>query len=531
MLILQHISYTYPGGDPLFDHIDLSVQRHQKIALVGHNGAGKSTLLKLISGELKPLSGIIIRDVIPYVVPQVFGQYDQLTIAEVLKVDRKLHALQSILAGEVTDAHFEILNDDWTIEERCLEALRYWKLGHLHLSQKMETLSGGQKTKVFLAGISIHQPELILLDEPGNHLDTGSRELLYELLRSTASGWIMVSHDRQLLGLPDTICELGKAGLVTYGGNYDFYAEQKKIAQEALSQELHSREKELRKAKEKARETLERQQRLDARGKKKQEKAGVARIMMNTLRNNAENSTAKVKTVHAEKIGNIGEELKTLRAAMPDMDKMKLGFRHPDLHKGKRLWTAVNVNFRYDNGNQWKDNLDITILSGDRIAVRGDNGSGKTTLMKLIMGLLQPTCGTVMNAAGKVTYIDQDYSLINNKISVYEQAQLYNDGDLQESEIKTRLNRFLFPKEAWNKPCAALSGGERMRLALCCITISNHPPDMLLLDEPTNNLDMESVAILVAAVQHYNGTLIVVSHDRYFLEAVNIEREIWLNKS
>src|SRR5690606_20503874 len=144
------------------------------------------------------------------------------------------------------EAHFNTLNDDWTIEDRCNEALQYWQIRDLDLSQKMETLSGGQKTKVFLAGIFIHQPELVLLDEPSNHLDIAGRQLLYDFIQSTKSTLIIVSHDRKLLNLLDIICELNKNGIKVYGGNYDFYLEQKEIETNALNQDIQSKEKALK---------------------------------------------------------------------------------------------------------------------------------------------------------------------------------------------------------------------------------------------------------------------------------------------
>lgn len=230
MLILQQLSYLHPNRELLFSTIDLTVNNRDKIALIGNNGAGKSTLLRIIAGELEPHEGKVICDTSPYYIPQLFGQYNELTIAEALRIDTKLAALKEILAGNVTEHNLNVLNDDWTIEERCQEALQYWQLQELDLSQKMTALSGGQKTKVFLAGIHIHQPQLVLLDEPSNHLDTAGRELLYQFIETTNSSLIVVSHDRKLLNLLNTVCELSKWGLTIYGGNYDFYYEQKQIA-------------------------------------------------------------------------------------------------------------------------------------------------------------------------------------------------------------------------------------------------------------------------------------------------------------
>jgi ATPase subunit of ABC transporter with duplicated ATPase domains len=529
MLILQNISYLHTNRDLLFDKITFTAHQQEKIALIGNNGVGKSTLLKIIAGELQASAGSLKTDAKPYYVPQIFGQFNHFTVAEALQVGDKLNALKEILHGNVTEENLEMLNDDWTIEERCNEALEYWQLTDLDLSQKLESLSGGQKTKVFLAGISIHQPELILLDEPSNHLDLAARKLLYNFIQNTSGTLIIVSHDRKLLNLLSTVYELSKHGITVYGGNYDFYAEQKQIENNALQQDIHSKEKALRKAKEKERETLERQQKLDARGKKKQEKAGVSRIMMNTLRNNAENSTSKTKSIHAEKIGGISQELQELRSGLPDIDKMKFGFDNTELHKGKILFTATELNYGYGETLLWKENLNFQILSGERLVLKGSNGSGKTTLIKIITGKIAPTQGSIYKAEAKIVYIDQDYSLIENEITVYEQAQKFNVSGLQEHDIRMRLNRFLFSQNELEKPCSALSGGEKMRLMLCCLTINNQAPDIIILDEPTNNLDIQNIEILTAAVNEYAGTLIVVSHDEAFLERIDIESCLELN--
>lgn len=529
MLILQNISYLHTNRDLLFDKITFTANQQEKIALIGNNGVGKSTLLKIIAGELQASAGSLKTYTKPYYVPQIFGQFNHFTIAEALQVEDKLDALKEILNGNVTEENLEILNDDWTIEDRCNEALEYWQLTDLDLSQKLENLSGGQKTKVFLAGISIHQPGLILLDEPSNHLDLAARKLLYHFIQNTSGTLIIVSHDRKLLNLLNTVYELSKHGITVYGGNYDFYAQQKQIENNALQQDIHSKEKALRKAKEKERETLERQNKLDSRGEKKQKKAGVSRIMMNTLRNSAENSTAKTKGVHAEKIGGISQELQGLRSGLADIDKMKFGFDNTELHKGKILFTATDLNYAYGETSLWKENLNFQILSGERLVLKGSNGSGKTTLIKIIKGKIVPTQGSIYKADAKIVYIDQDYSLIQNELTVYEQVQKFNVSGLQEHDIRMRLNRFLFSQNELEKPCSALSGGEKMRLMLCCLTINNQAPDIIILDEPTNNLDIQNIEILTAAVNEYEGTLIVVSHDEVFLEQIDIKHYVELS--
>lgn len=528
MIQLHKISYALPNKEVLFDNISFIANSHSKTALIGHNGAGKSTLLRIIAGELMPSEGQVSVSANAYYLPQLVGQYNHLSVAQALKVEGKLQALDQITNGSANEAHFESLNDDWTIEERCKEALHFWQLGRVDLQQKMETLSGGQKTKVFLAGISIHQPDLVLMDEPSNHLDGRGRQLLYDFVASTKTTLLIVSHDRKLLNLLDSMFEISKRGIAVYGGNYDFYTEQKRVEREALHQDVQSKEKALRKAKEKERETLQRQNKLDNRGKGKQEKAGIARIMMNTLRNSAENSTSKLKGVHAEKIDDISQQLQELRSELPDISKIKLDIEQSSLHARKVLLTATHLNHRYHQPLIWEKGLTFQITSGERIALKGENGAGKTTLIHLMLGWLAPEVGTLSRADAKWLYIDQDYSLIDNRLHVYEQAERFNHGALQEHEIKTRLNRFLFDKNDWDKPCQGLSGGERMRLLLCCLTISQQSPDVILLDEPTNNLDLHNIEILTAAIRDYQGTLIVVSHDDTFLEEVNITRTIEL---
>ena len=529
MLTIQNLSYTHPNKELLFGNINLTVNNHEKIALIGNNGVGKSTLLRIIAKELIPCEGQLNLESESYYIPQIFGQFNHLTLAQALMVEDKLNALKGILDGNANEENFSVLNDDWTIDVRCTEALKHWQLSGLDLSQSMETLSGGEKTKVFLAGILIHQPELVLLDEPSNHLDSAGRELLYEYIESTKDTLIIVSHDRKLLNLLNTVCELNPGGIKVYGGNYDFYKEQKQIEINALNQDIQSREKALKNAREKERETLERQRKLDSRANKGASKAGLSKMAINTMKNSAELSTAKIAGVHTEKIGSISRELFQLRSSLSDTDQMKLGFDNSRLHKGKNLFACESINISYNrNAWLWQENLNIQIVSGERIAIYGANGAGKTSLIKVILGRLKPHMGKVYISDNKSVYLDQDYSLINNELSVYEQAQQFNNSALQEHEVKIRLNRFIFAPDQWDKPCRNLSGGERMRLMLCCLSIANQAPDIIVLDEPTNNLDIQNIEILTNAINEYQGTLLVVSHDESFVEQIKVRRRIVL---
>jgi ATPase subunit of ABC transporter with duplicated ATPase domains len=460
-------------------------------------------------------------------VPQILGQFDRMTVARALGISEKLQALRAILSGDASEAHLQTVGDDWAFEEEAGAALAAWGL-EVELTRPMASLSGGQKTKVFLAGVTLHNPGLILLDEPTNHLDLAGRERLGELVRSHPGTVILVSHDIALLNLVDMIYEITAEGLRGYGGNYTFYAVQKQTEQDALQRDIRGKEADLRKAREKQREITERKQKLDARGKKKQTKAGVARIMMNTLRNNAEKSSSRIKDMHAEKLSGLKDSLIRMKGSLDDAGAIRFSFDDSVLHRGKMLFRARQINHDYGGGSLWKENLDLEITSGERIALQGMNGSGKSTLLRIILGEVVPKTGTVQAGFTRARYIDQDYSLIRAECSVFDQACTFNHSGLRDHEVKTRLMRFLFAQNDWDKPCAALSGGEKMRLALLCVTIAGGAPEMLLLDEPTNNLDIRHLEILADAVGEYRGTLVMVSHDKHFISRSGISRTISL---
>ena len=231
---IQQISYIHPDKEVLFSDLNFAISKGQKLGLVGNNGCGKSTLLQIIAGQLSPSSGVIVRLDDLYYIPQHFGQYDSLTIAQALQIERKQQALHAILSGDASNENFVILDDDWNIEERSIAALDLWGLGQFTLSYPMNLLSGGEKTRVFLAGMDIHHPSVVLMDEPTNHLDSSGRQRLYDWVEKYRSTLLVVSHDRTLLNLLPEICELEKHQINYYGGNYEFYKEQKTLMQEAL---------------------------------------------------------------------------------------------------------------------------------------------------------------------------------------------------------------------------------------------------------------------------------------------------------
>ena len=562
---IQQISYIHPDKEVLFSDLNFAISKGQKLGLVGNNGCGKSTLLQIIAGQLSPSSGVIVRPDELYYIPQHFGQYDSLTIAQALRIERKQQALHAILSGDASNENFVVLDDDWNIEERSIATLDLWGLGQFTLSYPMNLLSGGEKTRVFLAGMDIHHPPVILMDEPTNHLDSSGRQRLYDWVEKCRSTLLVVSHDRTLLNLLPEICELEKHQINYYGGNYEFYKEQKTLMQEALQQRIEEKEKALRIALKVARETAERRDKQNVRGEKNHIKKGVPRIVLNALQGKSEKSTSKLNSTHQEKAEKLTDERNQLRSSLSPTATLKTDFNSSSLHTGKILVTAKEVNFGYhpnsinshiqmnneanlaDTGNHpspdsndiqdnsdfkqqlWQTPISFQLKSGDRLRIEGANGSGKTTLLKLITGQLRPQEGNLTRMEFTYVYLNQEYSIIDNRNSILEQAYAFNNRNLPEHEIKTILNRYLFPASEWDKSCRKLSGGEKMRLAFCCLMISNNTPDMFILDEPTNNLDIQSIEIITATIKNYTGTVIVISHDDYFIQEIGIEQRILLS--
>ncbi|MCM1331765.1 MAG: ATP-binding cassette domain-containing protein [Bacteroides sp.] len=527
-LQVQALSYCHPDKDILFQNINFSISRGEKCAIIGDNGIGKSTLLKIIAGAIPPSSGKVLFDEPPYVVPQHFGQFNEMTVAEAIGVSHKLNALASILDGKGTEEDFTTLNDQWDILDRFAESFAHWHIPHITPHMKMGALSGGEKTKVFLAGIALLHPLIILLDEPTNHLDITGRRLLYEFIRDTNITTVIVSHDRVLLDMLSSIYEMSSQGITFYPMCYSDYKECVDNEMAAKAAQIQNRQKELAKAEKMAQKTMERQQKHASRGEKKSSQKCLARISKGNLHNRSENSTSRLKKALQEKLQGMDQPLSEIRTSISRTPSIKIKIDDATLSHSRRLVEATGVTYAFhDRNTLWQNEpLTFSIFSGERIRIQGDNGSGKSTLLKLITGELQPATGTLFRTTPlNILYLDQEYSCLDEELSVY--GIMENSGSLKpEHELKMLLNRFSFPAATWDKKCAGLSGGERMKLALCRLLAFDNAPDIIIADEPTNNLDISSIEILTDTLARYNGTLLIVSHDTRFIDEISIHRTI-----
>ena len=401
----------------------------------------------------------------PYYVPQQTDIRSE-SVGRTLGVAEKLDALRAICDGSANPDHYDTLADDWDIESRCRSALDAWGLPHVELTASTDSLSGGEKTRLSLAGLTIHRPAIVLLDEPTNHLDRTGRDRLYDYIRTCKATLIVVSHDTYLLNLLDRTCELSKKGLKTYGGNYNFYREQKRIEDSALEQRIDSEQAALRLARKKAQEIAERQQKRFNQGERNKDR--LPRILRKGAKDRGETTISKLREKHSDIVGLNEKRLNDLRRQRGTACRFKIDFDDALLHNGKLLIAADGVNFGYDRERPlWRMPLDLEIRSGERIRLTGNNGSGKTTLVRLLTGELFPTAGEIRRTDFSYVCLDQEYSLVDTPQTVLELAQKYNRSNLCDHEIKMRLKRALFAADTWDTSCNALSGGEKSGRASC----------------------------------------------------------------
>lgn len=526
-LIVRSLNYVHPDNAELFHDLNFILNDGEKAALVGINGAGKSTLLRIVSGKLELTSGEIIHSEIPWYVPQHLGEFDSWSVARVLEADKKLDALHAILGGDTDPQHFTALDDDWDIENKVRRTLEKWELGDIDENRLMGSLSGGQKTKVFLSAMDMNSPNLILLDEPSNHLDIKTRMKLYSMILQSKSTMLIVSHDRTLLNLMNKTLELGEKGMEVFGGNFDFFQQKKMEKVSALRARLNEQSKALKAYEKKATDMAGQRAQQELKGRSAGLSNSIPRIIAGGLKNKAERSTARMLQAHEEKIATLLQSIEETQAKIQEYETLRIDISTPEIMPGKLLIDMADVNFKYSNSYLW-NHLSFQIKSGERVQIEGGNGSGKTTLLKIITRELAPLEGRYHSADFSYFYLDQNYSMIDPKLTVFEQIQEYNRRGLDEDGLTEVLVCSQFKPATFDKKCAGLSGGERMKLSLSCLMVSHQAPEVLILDEPTNNLDIQSLEVLTLAVKNFQGTLLVISHDDYFIREIGIDYSISL---
>ncbi|MGH6908762.1 MAG: ABC-F family ATP-binding cassette domain-containing protein [Phenylobacterium sp.] len=520
---LDSLSYRTPEGRSLFENLTLAFGA-ERTGLVGRNGVGKTTLLRLIMGELVPAAGSVTVRGRVGVLRQAVQPPPGASVADLLGVAEALARFARIADGGGSED--DLAEADWGLEARLAAALGEVGLDGLALDRPAASLSGGQVTRAALAGLLALEPDLLILDEPTNNLDAQARALVARVLGGWRGGAIVVSHDRELLRRMDRIVELSGLGAKVYGGNYDLYSERKAAEEAAAARDLADAERTQARVAREVQQAAERKARRDAAGKRFAAKGSEPRIVLGAMAERAEGSGGRESRL-ADRLRT--EAAAGLAQAQGKVERLrKLGFELPasGLAVGKTVLAFEEVGFGYPGGLPILQDVSLRIVGPERVAVSGPNGTGKTTLIRLAAGELQPTAGRVVRGAA-IAFLDQQTAMLRPDETLVEAFRRLNPQS-GENAARAALARFLFRNVAADKLAASLSGGERLRAALACTLMAERPPQLLILDEPTNHLDLDSIEAVEAALSGYDGALLLVSHDRDFLAAVGVEREISL---
>lgn len=504
MIRLENTSIIFQGR-PLFSGINWQITERSRVGLVGVNGSGKSTILKILAGYQEVESGRVVQAknfTIGYLPQELQGSSERVVFEEALsgcgsaqslqrKLDEVADAMQK--ADSASDEYSELVlefgrlqrlyeeADGFSADSKTARVLQGLGVPQEWWQRSMNQLSGGWQMRVHLARLILSAPSLLLLDEPTNHLDVESILWLSSFLRSSGGGLILISHDRYFLDENvNEIVEIWGGKLHFYAGNYSFYRNEKEKRLELLRNAFVNQQEE-----------IERVQSFIDRFRYKASKARQVQSRINTLE-------------RMERI-ELPQDTAQIRLHIPDAPR-----------SGRVVMESKNLGHHYSEKFVFQ-NLNFQLERGNKIALAGVNGAGKTTLLKILAGQMQPAEGQVETGhnvypAYYAQMVTDQLNLQNTVLQEISRSATNED----ETRLRTVLGSFLFSGDDVYKKISMLSGGEKSRVSLAKILLK--PSNLLLLDEPTNHLDMQSKEILLRALQEYEGTILFISHDRYFMD-------------
>lgn len=494
LIQLQGVDFSI-GGPLLLQHVDLSIETNERVCIVGRNGEGKSTLMKLIAGELhaddgevRVQNGVVVARMAQEVPHGTEGSVFDVVAEGLGDLGRLLARYHHLLEEGDFDALGDVQHQieaqhGWDLDRRVGDVISQLELPG---ETDFAALSGGMKRRVLLAQALVRKPDVLLLDEPTNHLDIEAIGWLETFLKQFAGSIIFVTHDRSFLrALATRIVEIDRGSLTDWPGDYDNYLRRREERLHAESQANALFDKKL------AQEEVWIRQGIKARRTRNEGRVRALKALRNE------------RSERRNLNGNVRMNAANAQAS------------------GKKVIDLKNVHQAYD-GRVLIEDLSTTILRGDRIGIIGPNGAGKSTLLKIMLGELQPLRGTAeLGTSIQIAYFDQHRLQLNDSLNALDnvaEGREYIELNGQRKHIIGYLQDFLFSPERARAPITRLSGGERNRLLLA--KLFAQPSNLLVMDEPTNDLDVETLELLEELLTDYQGTLLLVSHDRAFLDNV-----------
>jgi len=556
-IVCSDLSFSWPDGEPVLSGLTVSFGPG-RTGLIGVNGSGKSTLLRLIAGELRPGSGLVRAGGDVGYLPQAITLGTRRSVSDLLGITAVRDALHAIEAGHVGEELFAAVGDDWDAEERARAWLDRLGLRQLGLDDRVEQLSGGETVLVALAALFLRRPAIMLLDEPTNNLDLDSRRRLYDAVASWAGVMVIVSHDRELLGLVDQVPDLSAGTVRLYGGNLAAYEALVAAGHAAAERAVSAAAADVRRERRDLVDAQVKQARRDRQGRKVAASGSLPRIVAHARKRHAQESAARSGQLHAERLQAARDRLEDAEQAVRDDAEIRVELPATAVPAGRTVLTVSGLaGARWHPAvlaaavgparaaapapAGWPGCADPSSVAGEvtppgvlaelvvrgpaRIALTGPNGAGKTALLRAIAGpTALPT--VVVRRRTVVGYLPQRLDILDDSRTVIENVR----SAASVNEVRASLARFLFRGERADRVAGTLSGGERFRAVLASLLLAQPSPQLLLLDEPTNDLDLASVRQLTGALEGYRGAILVASHDLPFLRSAGITRWLRLDR-
>ncbi|WP_315720555.1 MULTISPECIES: ABC-F family ATP-binding cassette domain-containing protein [unclassified Bradyrhizobium] len=520
-LTLNAVAAATPDGHPLFDNLTLSIGA-ERVGLVGRNGAGKSTLLRIVAGLSEPAAGAVTRSGTLGLLAQHWDP--GLRVDEALGVAGDLAVIDRIVVGKSRDSDLadDLARADWSLPSRVDDALTEAGLAGIAFDRSMDSLSGGERTRVGIARLLIEMPDLLLLDEPTNNLDAEGRAAIGRLVQTWRGGVLVASHDRALLEWMDRIVELTPVGVHIVVGGWSMFVQARDEARARAVAALERADARLRDVGLAVQHQREAKGRKDRAGRASAARGSAPRIMLGARAERAENTGGRLQRLAERMISEATGQRDQARRQLEVLTPLSMVLPPTGLGAGTEL--LVMDDAVVTAGDRTFGPWTLHITGRQRIAITGRNGAGKTTLLRAATGAIPLIDGTVRRAEGRIAMLDQHVALLDRSDSIIGNFRRLHPA-LGAEAAHAACARFAFRNRDAEQTVETLSGGERLRAGLACTFGGARPPWLLLLDEPTNHLDIVSIEILEQALRDFDGALLVVSHDPSFLAAIGVADE------